>query len=133
MISTKIVLLDFFNGAKKFGKIAKKAYIPSREDRLESFAKNEAKKENDITNAKMIYSKNADIPLDDPRIREFEMRARKKADEPRKPIFENVDKGLDSLDKAFGKPRKANLTTPNNEFNLIKKPRVLDDPWGNPL
>lgn len=125
--------MNFFGGAKKFGSIAKKAYIPSREDRLASFAAKEAKKENDINNAKMIYSKNADIPLDDPRIREFEIRARKKADEPRKPIFENVDRGLDSLDKAFGKPHKTNLTTPNNEFSLIKRPRVLDDPWGNPL
>ena len=116
--------MELIPSVKKFGIILQKSYMPSKGQVLNKFAKSEAKKEIAIKDALKIYQEETQCNKSE--LRKFEIILRAESKKPKKPIFENVDKAMNSLDKAFGKPKV-------NEMQEKKKyvqPKSLQDPFG---
>lgn len=123
--------MGFVSGVKKFGKIAQKAYIPSNEMRYRKMAEKEAKNEIEINSAVNIYGHK--IGGDKKKVKAFEKKLRAEAAKPRKPIFENVDKAMNSFDNAFGSSKTKlpnNIRSAKSFGERYKKPTALDDPFG---
>lgn len=120
--------MEFVSGVKKFGIILQKSYMPTKGQVLIKFTNKEAKKELEIKEALKIYQEKTDC--DQIKLDEFEKKLRAESEKPSKPFFENVDKAMNSLDKAFG-------NTKVNEIKDKKKkyvqPKALQDPFGKPF
>lgn len=117
--------MEIIKGVKKFGIILQKSYLPTKGQTLIKFTNKEAKKEIEIKEALKLYQEKTNC--DEKKLNEFEAKLRAESDKPSKPIFENIDKAMNSLDKAFG-------NTKVNEIKESKKkytpPKALQDPFG---
>ena len=117
--------MEIIEGVKKFGIILQKSYLPTKGQTLIKFTNKEAKKELEIKEALKLYQEKTNCSDEDLIL--FEKKLRAESEKPNKPIFENIDKAMNSLDKAFG-------NTKVNELKDTKKkyipPKALQDPFG---
>lgn len=117
--------MEIIKGVKKFGVILQKSYMPTKGQRLTKFTNKEAKKELEIKDALKLYQEKTNCNQYE--LKDFEIKLRAESNKPNKPIFENIDKAMDSLDKAFGKTGVREIKDTKKKYT---PPKALQDPFG---